>query len=374
MYKIKTMENVTYQNFKQEVKENYPIRKNVTLAELNIDFENPENRNGSIVIDGVTLKLSSSAFKSLLKTLKITDSFMGKFTDIFGMNSRNQLVKVIKTKMATQKDMKVSIYISPSTKRIVAITDSTKPYISTDFYFDMVENVINDNQLDVSNMSISSDGNIQISTIKSGWGFDVPDLKDESFHTGVIVTAGPTEDIAIDPYILRLVCENGMIGPRRLEMGPRLLDNSIESINTFMREIKNLSESNQKFQGVFSDQVKKMSTISASYNEIMKFREMVASKVSDKNDARVEAVLDRFFPVNEIKADYKEKGYNLDTLTNRHWKNAKTNMTTWDLLNSITDVGSHDYGMGIGEYAKADLRKQAGLFMFKKEHDCEFVF
>ena len=107
------MENVTYQNFKQEVKENYPIRKNVTLAELNIDFENPENRNGSIVIDGVTLKLSSSAFKSLLKTLKITDSFMGKFTDIFGMNSRNQLVKVIKTKMATQKDMKVSIYISP---------------------------------------------------------------------------------------------------------------------------------------------------------------------------------------------------------------------------------------------------------------------
>jgi hypothetical protein len=48
-------------------------------------------------------------------------------------------------------------------------------------------------------------------------------------------------------------------------------------------------------------------------------------------------------------------------------------MTTWDLLNSLTDVGSHDYGMGIGEYAKNDLRKQAGLFMFKKEFDTEFV-
>ena len=32
---------------------------------------------------------------------------------------------------------------------------------------------------------------------------------------------------------------------------------------------------------------------------------------------------------------YKEKGFNLETLTNRHWKNAKTNMTSWDLLNSI---------------------------------------
>jgi hypothetical protein len=366
------MEN--YENFKKEVKENYPIRKNMTLAELNIDFEDVESRNGNISIDGVKLKLSSGAFKSLLKTLKISDSFMGKFTDIFGMNSRNQLVKVIKTKMATQKDMKVAIYISPSTMRVVAITDASKPYISTDFYFDMVENVINDHQLDVGNMSISSDGNIQISTVKNNWGFDIPDLKDEAFHTGVIVTAGPTEDIAIDPYILRLVCENGMVGPRRLEMGPRLLDNSVESINKFMADVKGLAETNQKFQGVFSDQVRKLNSISASYNEVTKLREMVANKVTDKNDARVEAVLDRFFPVNEVKADYKQKGYNLDTLTNRHWKNAKTNMTSWELLNSLTDVASHDYGMGIGEYAKADLRKQAGLFMFKKEHDCEFVF
>jgi hypothetical protein len=368
------MENIKYENFKKEVKENYPIRKNMTLAELNIDFEDVESRNGNISIDGVKLKLSSGAFKSLLKTLKISDSFMGKFTDIFGMNSRNQLVKIIKTKVMTQKDMKVALYISPSTMRVVAITDASKPYISSDFYFDMVENVINDHQLDVGNMSISSDGNIQISTVKNNWGFDIPDLKDEAFHTGVIVTAGPTEDIAIDPYILRLVCENGMVGPRRLEMGPRLLDNSIESINNFMRDVKGLAETNQKFQGVFSDQVRKLNSISASYNEVMKLREMVANKVTDKNDARVEAVLDRFFPVNEVKADYKQKGYNLDILTNRHWKNAKTNMTSWELLNSLTDVASHDYGMGIGEYAKADLRKQAGLFMFKKEHDCEFVF
>lgn len=367
------MENIKYENFKKEVKDNYPIRKNLTLAELNIDFEDVESRNGNITLEGVKLKLSSGAFKSLLKTLKIGDTFMNKFTDIFGMNSRNQLVKIIKTKMSTQKDMKVSIYISPSTMRVVAITDASKPYVSPEFYFDMVENVINDHQLDVGNMSISSDGNVQISTIKSSWGFDIPDLKDEAFHTGVIVTAGPTEDIAIDPYILRLVCTNGMVGPRRLEMGPRLLSNTVEDINKFMNEIKGLGETNKKFQGVFSDQVKKMNNISASYNEVLKLRELVAGKATDKSDSRVEAVLDRFFPVNEIKGTYKDKGINLETLTNRHWKNAKTNMTTWDLLNSITDVASHDYGMGIGEHAKNDLRKHAGLFMFKKEFDTEFI-
>ena len=367
------MENTKFKNFKQEVKLNYPIRKNLTISELKIDFENPENRNGSITIDGVGLKLSSGAFKSLLKTLKITDSFMGKFTDIFGMNSRNQLVKVIKNKISTSKDMMVSIYISPSTKMVVAITEASKPYISPEFYFNMVENVINDYDLNIGSMSISSEGNIQVSTIKSDWGFDVPDLKDESFHTGVIVTAGPTEDIAIDPYILRLICENGLVGPRHLEMGPRLTNNSVDSINQFMRDIKSLGETSKKFQGVFSNQVQKMNKISASYSEVLKFRELVSNKVTDKNDARVEAVLDKFFPIGEIESSYKNKGIDLTTLTNRHWKNAKTDMTTWDLLNSLTDVGSHDYGMGIGEHAKNDLRKHAGLFMFKKEYDTEFV-
>lgn len=368
------MENtLKYQNFKQEVKENYPIRKNMTISELNIDFENPENRNGCLTIEGVNLKLSSSAFKSLLKTLNINDTFMGKFTDIFGMNSRNQLVKIIKNKMSTSKNMQVAIYISPSTRRVVAITEASKPYISPDFYFNMVESVINDHKLDIGDMSISGDGNIQISTLKPTWGFDVPDLKDEAFHTGVIVTAGPTEDIAIDPYVLRLICENGLIGPRRLEMGPRLKSNTLDDINVFMKEIKALGETSKKFQGIFSDQVKKMSTISASYDEMLKFRKLVEEKVHDNKDTRVEMVLDRFFPVNDVKKMYNDRGIQLDGLTNRHWKNAKTNMTTWDLLNSLTDVASHDYGMGIGEIGKSDLKKRAGQFMFKKEFDAEFV-
>jgi hypothetical protein len=63
----------------------------------------------------------------------------------------------------------------------------------------------------------------------------------------------------------------------------------------------------------------------------------------------------------------------LDNLTNRHWKNAKTDMTTWDLLNSVTDVGSHDYGMGVSDSAKHEIRKMAGMFMFKKNYDCEFI-
>ena len=44
------MENLKYENFKKEVKESYPIRKVFTVSNLNIDFENTENRNGSVNI------------------------------------------------------------------------------------------------------------------------------------------------------------------------------------------------------------------------------------------------------------------------------------------------------------------------------------
>ena len=60
------MENINYENFKKEVKENYPIRKNLTLSELNINFEDVESRNGNITLEGVKISLSSGAFKSLL--------------------------------------------------------------------------------------------------------------------------------------------------------------------------------------------------------------------------------------------------------------------------------------------------------------------
>ena len=53
------MENINYENFKKEVKENYPIRKNLTLSELNINFEDVESRNGNITLEGVKISLSS---------------------------------------------------------------------------------------------------------------------------------------------------------------------------------------------------------------------------------------------------------------------------------------------------------------------------
>jgi hypothetical protein len=367
------MQQSKYDEFKKEVYENYPIRKNLTFSDISIDFEDENSKYGTITLEGRPLRLTSSAFKSLLRTLGVNDTFMNKFTSIFGVKSKNQLVNIIRNKMAASNSKTVSMYIHPKTFRVVAITPVNKPYVSPDFYFNMVEGVMSDNNLDVTNMNMDGTGNVSISTLNTGWGFDVDGLKDEAFNTGVIMTAGPTEDIAVDPHILRLICTNGMVGPRRLEMGPRLQSSSIDDISTFMRELNGIQEHNKQFKSVFKDQVKKMNSINASYHEMVALRDLVEAKVTDINDSRTEAVLDRFFPVKEVRKHYNDKGVYLSNLTKRHHKNTKTNMTTWELLNSLTDVASHDYGMGIGELAKADLKKQSGLYMFKKEFDTEFL-
>jgi hypothetical protein len=362
-----------YDTFKKEVNDNYPIRKNLTFADIDINFEDENHKYGTITIEGKALPLTNSAFKSLLSTLGVNDTFIRKFTSIFGVKSKNQLVGVIKNKMSASNDKTVSMYIHPQTFKIVAITPVNKPYVSPDFYFNMVENVMSDNNLDVTNMNMDSTGNLSISTLNTGWGFDVDGLKDEAFNTGVIMTAGPTEDIAVDPHILRLICSNGMVGPRRLEMGPRLESSSIDDISKFMGELNGIQEHNRQFKSVFKDQVKKMNNINASYHEMVQLRDLVEAKVTDINDSRTEAVLEKYFPTRGVRKQYNEKGVYLSNLTKRHHKNTKTDMTTWELLNSLTDVASHDYGMGIGELAKADLKKQSGLYMFKKEFDTEFL-
>jgi hypothetical protein len=366
----------TYDEFKMGVKENYPIRKVVNLSDVNINLDDSHSNFGKITLDGFDLKLTRGAFQNLIKTLGLSNTFINKFTDIFGAKAKGQLVDIIKSRLAVNKNLKVAIYVHPQTLRIVAISDTDKPYVSPNVYYDMVEGVISDHKLDVSDMIIDGGGNLSISTLKNsgGWGFDIPDLKDESFHCGVIVTAGPTSDIAIDPHIMRLVCTNGMVGPRRLEMGPRLESNSISDIQKFMLETKRLSDSNKQFKTVFVDQVRKMNKIMASYDELFKIRESVKKHVSDITDTRTETVLDRFFPLQDVRKKYfDEKNIALANLTHRHWKNAKTHMTTWELLNSLTDVASHDYGMGISNIKKDQLKKEAGMFMFKKEFDTEFI-
>jgi hypothetical protein len=365
-----------YDEFKQGVKDNYPIRKVINLSEIKIDLDDNTSNFGIIDLEGHNLKLSRKAFQGLIKTLGLSNNFINKFANIFGAKAKSQLVNIIKGKLATNRDQKVAIYVHPQTFSIVAVSDTNKPFVSPNVYYDMVEGVISDHKLDVSNMTITPEGDLKISTLNtgSGWGIEIPELKDESFHCGVIVTAGPTEDIAIDPHILRLVCTNGMVGPRRLEMGPRLESNNVSDIQKFMLESKRLAESHKQFKTIFVDQVKRMNSIQASYEEMFKMRESVKKHVADITDTRTEAVLDKYFPLMDVRKEYFDnKNIALGNLTHRHWKNAKTHMTTWDLLNSLTDVASHDYGMGISDYKKEILKKEAGMYMFKKEFDTEFI-
>lgn len=366
------MTNSKYENFKKEVSDNYPIRKNLDLSSLKIDFANDDEDFDKLEIDGRSFVLSSNAFNTLVKTLGINNTFMSKFTDIFGIKSKNKLVEIIKSKMSTS-NKKVSIYFNPKTFRITSITESDKPFISPNQYFEMVESVINDNNLDLTDMTMDSNGNVSISTLNSGWGFDINGLKDESFTTGVNITTGPGSVTGVNPHILRLVCTNGMTAPDVLDTGVNLIKTDTDSIRDFNVGLRDLKNSDNKFVAIFKDQVKRMVNVEASYDELLTVRSLVESYTSNSEDERTKKVLEKFFPTNETVYNYGLKGINLDKLTKRHHKNTRTNMSVWDLLNSMTDVASHDYGMGVGPVAKSQLKKQSGLFMFKKEFDVEFL-
>ena len=69
-----------YEEFKLGVKENYPIKKVINLSDIDINLG--DEGFGKINIDGCDLKLSRSAFQSLIKTLGVSHTFINKFISL----------------------------------------------------------------------------------------------------------------------------------------------------------------------------------------------------------------------------------------------------------------------------------------------------
>ena len=103
------MENINYENFKKEVKDNYPIRKNLTLSELNIDFEDVDTRKKLyMVLDKTTGELSynDKKYNELEKAIKIQ-----KDMDNFQDENDTKLLELLQKSETSDKEIysKVSL-------------------------------------------------------------------------------------------------------------------------------------------------------------------------------------------------------------------------------------------------------------------------
>lgn len=348
---VQTKNGLDFEKFKQTVLAKRIGRKRVNLREIRLIDES------LIEFAGIKLVLSDAAFKSLVKMSGITGKAKKRMVEEYGVDFATKMVGTLSKMMYDSTDS-IIMLIDQDKRTVVNFTKSSQSMISNESYLSEVEKVLTDSNLVVDRLNIHDDGGFFVSTLgnKSDWNLKGVE-SDESFKFGLAFENNIIKGTSLMPFNQRLVCSNGMVMPN-YHVAHKLCNTS-KSWETFYKKLEILKK--DEFKPItFAPTLQSVMKSDASLDEVISARNIIKanSKVGDN--------IDSIIPMVEIEDAYisKNMGYVLEGSPAIR-KNAPTNIGYWDLINTLTDFASHDYGYGVGNRSR-NIQKYAGTMFTKK--------
>jgi hypothetical protein len=180
-----------------------------------------------------------------------------------------------------------------------------------DFYFDPNNLSININfKNPATDIDVFGDGK---DMWKGGFGMNLSVNKSQFF-----------------PYLLRLVCSNGMTAVHR--MAQRFIDSSDFTQKTFDTQVRKfLTGDALREEVTFS--CNRLRASNASLREFYNARDLIRDLDKD--------LASSMFDDQDIKSRYRSVGVDLSKKSNRWLATANSNVNAYDLFNNLTNVASH---------------------------------
>lgn len=381
---------------KAEALKNEPRTSSINLNALELTKDSYASR--SVIVNGVTCAANEDFFKSLGNMLHISTKMRNDLTSgEFRKSSRGNggqdqgglfakmvdALKLLKTSTG-RRGGNATIIGDPTTGELTGISD--KPYnrIPNDELFRTAEMLLNQYPI-LSPIGVDVDGGgmsvgIQLmSSADHPFNHTGPDgsrmsIDDESFKFGFNLNNG--DNTSIGDFAYRLVCSNGMMG---LTTKPLLTlggtDN--ESIRKMFDVIAE-AEARRFVPEMFSENLRNALITNASYREIEKaYQKVTGCLAYGEADDYLRKHYQREIAMNffrgYVAANEKlaKRGIDPADLTDKQKAFISTGQTMWDVINSITWLGSHDAGYAWS--GKHDLRKVGGMLMGAKEYDLQYA-
>lgn len=346
--------NFDFDTFKQEAISVQPIVADIELSKLQLCKERTIKYNGNF------LPLSDSAYNSFLKNIIGVDtSFIEKFKNVTDSKMEENLLSTMQSKIMTggQKTVKV---VGTNDSRIVNFIKSDQTFLTNEMLFSAFELIMNryptlelkDAYLDPNN------GNVNLN-IRAPQEINLGHAN-ESFQNGLSFENNYMNGTNMFMNVLRMICTNGMIGFDKMNIGAEG-----EDLKHLIKKIDALAEKNF-MPSTFLAKFEEKNNYKASIAEVERVQEiMIASSNLQKEN------IGQFLPMDQIYADYKAKGIFVENLSTAQKKNCPVKfLSGWDLLNVLTDFGSHDYGVKTNY---ADVQKQSARLMLKNSDTANLV-
>ena len=319
----------------------------------------------SIEYAGNKIPLTQNAFKNILSLLGMSQTFAKKFEELFTKEAKSQFINTMKNAMASNSGnlSNVVLVLNPISKSIVAITKEDKFGISNAQFMGVAENIIDNHSMEVSDWSIDpTTGVVSINAMNPNANFAVNGLENEVFTGGVTFQNSPITGFQVMPYTNRQWCSNGLTTAMAKETYTlNSLDNA--SMESFFENMNELRKNNFAPAG-FADRVRAAHNTPASIHELAMAHNMIKDFTMDRTESLI--------PLNENLAAYSKAGY--ETMNVNQMKNAKSNTSVWDVVNSITYLASRGDGVlthNMQPHDSTDLMIKAGGLFGKASYDFE---
>jgi hypothetical protein len=305
-----------------------PLRKQVSLGDLKL--VNKE----TLEVEGTPIPMTSGAFKDFVETLRVPKAFLNRFSGAFGEDGAGQLLNRLRTALATDSGGDVVLTVDPKSREITAIRHPNHVGITNEGFLGLISENVDRYGLQVSDFSVGPDGSLNVNTISPNGFLQVPGMKKEIFSTGVSFSNSSRGGTEVSPFLMRLVCANGMMS-RSFAEHYNLKGLDREHVERFNDHMLMLQTNGFQPQGI-GDKVIKADMTNASLAEMQTAASAIMSnsKIEWKD-------LQKYVPIQETTDTFSRHGMDSSRFTRLQQKNATTGTSLWSLVNGMTNIASN---------------------------------
>lgn len=371
-----------YADKKAEALQLEPMTKKVSLNSIELSDDSYES--GYIKVDGNNVAVEKSFFKGLSKLLNVNatlqNSLVGKKSSgkEGGGILYTKMIDALKSFKSHNKPTQVLLVANQGSSSITNILSEDYSRITNNGLFNIVERLVNDYpQLGVIDVNSSGGGLGAGVKLLASTDFEFGNMRgteDETFRFGMNIENRGINTL-IGDFAYRMVCQNGMMGMKTINnfklegLGDRdikaLFDHivEVERRNFMPCEFKENMELAAKVPASFRE-------VESAFDKTKKLLSLKPEETDLKGSYNAALAEKYFWGYPKTQQRLLSKGVELKSITDKQKSFINSGMNMWDLINTITFLGSNKTGM---PFKNQDELQKIGGKQFHAEYDLAYA-
>ncbi len=328
-----------------------------------------------IEIGGQPVKVANGFFLRMASMLKMNASLTREFIKNDNAKVAAAMMNALNEYRRSQGGKDVLVIANPQTREVIDICDP-KRYrrLTNESLFDMTQKIMNEHpSLIIETVDHSPNGGTASINFLNSEEVGFPGAgKDEFFKFGFSITQ-TSKDTIVETYNTRLVCSNGMrtslgsgaIGGNRdlsFEEKFRLGGTDAEDIRTFLNRVDSMKKAGfipGGFQHAIQSAVGTKASLAEVENAMMLAQRKVREDDPQFKKSFIDSIERNYFSSHaETLNRISQKGLDPYHLNEKQKSFIKTGQSVWDVINSLTYLGSNNSGIELSN--KYELKAEAG--------------